>query len=301
MGMPPDTAPPETIALAIGISLAVGIFVIGISSWLFRREGTKWNFWDIIRDSAGYPSLARFQFLIWTIVILFSLLSINILRLHPINQNPPEFSFQPGLLALMGISVAVTPTSAYVAKLKYGEHSGKTLESQDLMEERKKKPFGLMLLQNGRPSLTRFQMFSWTIISVLLYCAQLFITYLGPLSELVLPDVDPVMVMLMGLSQAAYIGGKWSSTPSMSITKVYPVKNLQPGEIVTITGINFGTEESSVEMTTKKDDTSREQRIAKDDMKWDDTKIEITLKESIDEITEIKVNVGSREAIWKAN
>jgi hypothetical protein len=198
----------------------------------------------------------------------------------------------------MGISVAVTPTSAYVSKLKYGEPSGKKLQTRDLIEERREKTFGSMLFESGRPSLTRFQMFSWTVISVSIYCAQLFVTFLGPLSEMVMPDVDPIMVMLMGLSQAAYVGGKWISPSSMSITKVYPAEDLTQGEIVTIAGINFGMEKASIEMTTKIGDTTRKQRIAQEDItSWNETKIEITLKEPIEKIIEIKLDVENREAI----
>jgi hypothetical protein len=289
----------ETIALSVGISFAISILIIIVTSRLFRREGRKFDFMDIARDSDGYPSLARFQFLVWTLVILFGILSINIIRLNPSDQNQANFSLQPGLLALMGISVAVTPTSAYISKLKYGEPSGKKLETQDLIEERKKKKFASMLFEGGRPSLTRFQMFSWTVISVSIYCAQLFSTFLtwSP-SEIVMPDVDPVMVMLMGLSQVAYVGGKWVSPSSMSITKVYPLENLTIGEIVTIAGTNFGREKASIEMSKKIGDTTHKQRIVKDDItSWNDTKIEITLKKPIEKIIEIKLNVENREAI----
>jgi hypothetical protein len=290
---------PEEIALPVGISFAITILIIIVTSWLFRRNGRKFDFLDIARDSAGYPSLARFQFLVWTIIILFGIFSINILRLYPSEQGQGSFTLQPGLLALMGISVAVTPTSSYVSKLKYGDPSGEVLDNQALMKERKEKKFASMLFESGRPSLTRFQMFSWTIISVSIYCAQLFNTFItvSP-SNMTMPEVDPVMVMLMGLSQVAYVGGKWISPSGMFITNVYPLDDLKDKEIVTIAGTNFGMEAAGIEITKKIGEIVSTQRIDKEHLKWNDTKIEITITEKIDKISKIKLNVENREAKW---
>jgi hypothetical protein len=93
-----------------------------------------------------------------------------------------------------------------------------------------------MLEESKKPSLTRFQMFGWTWIGILIYIAILFSTVSttlmdmqiarmyqqlqpneveytrlhcdNPLRKLTLPDIDPTLVILMGLSQGGYLGGK---------------------------------------------------------------------------------------------
>ena len=44
------------------------------------QDTHKTNFWDIIRDGDYYPSLARFQFLLWTFNISFAFLSVYLVR-----------------------------------------------------------------------------------------------------------------------------------------------------------------------------------------------------------------------------
>jgi len=55
-------------------------------------------------------------------------------------------------------------------------------------------------------SLTKFQMFGWTIIAVVIY-AYLFLANLGP-NIPTLPAVDPSIAILTGVSQAGYLAGK---------------------------------------------------------------------------------------------
>jgi hypothetical protein len=75
-----------------------------------------------------------------------------------------------------------------------------------------------MLYENETPSLARIQLFMWTILSVLIYLAILFSQMFGPfllgfiqqpLQSLSIPDVDPTLVTLMGLSHGAYLGRKY--------------------------------------------------------------------------------------------
>jgi hypothetical protein len=56
-------------------------------------------------------------------------------------------------------------------------------------------------------------MFLWTWIGIGLYIVVLFSTVFSPATLadpnlLELPDIDPTLVILMGLSQGAFIGGK---------------------------------------------------------------------------------------------
>jgi hypothetical protein len=48
------------------------------------------SFWDIIRDGDYYPSLSRFQFMLWTVVISFIFPSIHLLRIFgAVTSAPP--------------------------------------------------------------------------------------------------------------------------------------------------------------------------------------------------------------------
>jgi hypothetical protein len=193
------------------------------------------------------------------------------------------------LLILLGISAAVTPISVYISGNKYKEETAeaevtaretkgetlvpdkeednkespnekiKRLTAAEIIKRREERGFGSMFLENDRPSLPRFQMFSWTIIGVLIYLG-IFFTQLNKFisggamgaSEisgvLSLPDISFTLVALMGISQAAYLGGKYVSPKK---PMVFPGLSPNPaiiGQEVTIKGFNFGTDIGSVRL-----------------------------------------------------
>jgi len=196
----------------------------------------------------------------------------------------------------MGISVSVTPTSAYISNLKYGEPPlrGDELTDEHLKTERKNLTFAKMLFESGRPSLTRFQMFSWTIISISIYLSKLCSIFVlkRSVADFIIPDIETIMVLLMGLSQGAYIGGKWISPSSMYITSVYP-EVVPKGEVVTITGYNFGTE--------KQDILFNDERIAKKNITgWEEHRIDFKAPRNIENIKMevIVVKVNNREVVY---
>jgi hypothetical protein len=218
-----------------------------------KSELRLWKFWNIIRDDDWYPSLSLFQFFMWTAVILFSFTFLTFLRLgHELLPSIGGLG-SPTILALMGISVATPLVSNVVSSIKYPTSS--TFDPPEKLPG-----LGTMLQEGGKPSLTRFQMFAWTFISIIVFFSSLYVMIsdnINSVSELSLPNVDPILLALMGLSQVAYIGGKAiSRTPG--IATIYPRVIEQPeklnkdddrhitgGKLVSIFGIDFGSEEAN--------------------------------------------------------
>ena len=101
------------LLVSLGIGGVISIIIYIAASRILRRGNKNYSFIDLARDSDGYPSLARFQFLSWTMVIIFSFTTIAIIRiLGGVLEFPGEIP--RNLLTLMGISVSVTPVSAYL-------------------------------------------------------------------------------------------------------------------------------------------------------------------------------------------
>jgi hypothetical protein len=217
-----------------------------------KKELKFWKFWNIIRGEDWYPSLSLFQFFLWTVVILFSFIFITFIRLeHDLLPSISGLS-SPSILALMGISVASPLVSGALSSIKYTTTS--TFDPPDPLPG-----LGTMLEEGGKPSFTRFQMFAWTFISIIAFFGSMYVMItnnLNSVSQLVLPNVDPILLALMGLSQAAYIGGKaYSRTPG--ITSIYPRKiKLQDlrrnpgGQLVCIFGKGFGSEDNNLKSGT---------------------------------------------------
>jgi len=117
-------------------------------------------------------------------------------------------------------------------------------------------------------------MFGWTWIGITVYLIILVSNVTenvdnGNFEELILPDIDPTLVFLMGMSQAAYLGGKIVTKQGMGITGVFPSKQKVNQKIV-ITGTDFGDTRGFVRFG--------DHVISADKIdSWDNSKIETTI------------------------
>lgn len=201
----------EIHAYAFLISIIVILGILGITIKILHI-GIKRSFHEIIRDREGFPSLSLLQFLLWTTVISFGFLSIYLIRIMSGVYSPPLEEMPTGILALMGISTAVP-----IARSK--------MVSADLRPKTDHKLSSILQDKEGRPSLAKFQMFIWTWIAIIIYLVILFssVSEIGEsnyevenveckenkYSCLAFPDIDPSLVVLMGLSQTAYLGREY--------------------------------------------------------------------------------------------
>ena len=154
-------------ALYAAITVIVISFIV--RALLHRSEK---RFRTIILNEAGYPSLAIFQFLLWTVVVAFSYLLIYYLRIYSGLYDPPS-TISTNILILLGISTAVPIVSAGVGSMVYkGDRSRP--------ETPREHKWSSMLLENGKASLARYQMFLWTWIGIGIYIGILFFTVFSP-------------------------------------------------------------------------------------------------------------------------
>jgi hypothetical protein len=174
---------------------------------------------NLIKSKDGFPSLANLQLFMWSEIILFAFLSIYILRVSGGVFDPPDGILPANILKLLGISAVVPAVSVGINFYKYGAIAGNDGN----------KEWNSILLERGRPSLTRFQMFVWTWIGVIIYLTvffgSLYVLTLSSspvtFSQVVLPDVDPTLVVLMGISQGSYVAGKVTA-PKIKTTDPLP-------------------------------------------------------------------------------
>lgn len=263
----------------------------------FKRGETEKHrvtFLDVIRDGDYFPSLPRFQFLVWTFVISFVYLSIYLIRLYSGKFDAPFID--NNLLILLGISIASPLLGNVISGYKYSKRvSGITSDDDNL--DSKKYDFKTMLFENDKPALFRYQMFLWTFIGVFIFLGvfveSLYIYTLDYISckkdqgdspilpnsksckeinSLKMPTVDLMLVTLMGLSQSGYLGGKIVARSPSRIKHMYP--GLQDKFIVL--GFNFG-DKSDITSGTILINNKVIAGHTDPSVKWFDTKIEFQL------------------------
>lgn len=268
----------------VGRSILIGIIadlaVLAIFWYILRRlKDEKISLNGLLKTRDGYYSLANFQFFVWTLVFIFSLTTIKFVRLFNGNFNPIE-DIPQQLLLLMGLSVAVTPISGAISEIKYPE------KREDTEKDDKSKSFAGMLMEGGMPSITRYQMFAWTLISASIYLFVVYTTLFDKnldITNLKLPDVDATLVFLMGLSQAGYIGGKLVTPGEIKITYVSPPKG-EPGQKISIMGFDFGDLKGSVELDDKSASVEE----------WTRTRIDVKIPVMNPDTYDFKVIAGGR-------
>jgi hypothetical protein len=254
-----------------------------------RGPSFKSKFSDIIRGFDMDPSLSIFQFLLWSLVLMFSFIGVYLVRIFAGISDPPQGPLPVYLLSIGGISVATPLISNLISSYRYNSVQFYTDERADTAEENdsvaqkrplKRPPLGEMLREYGKPTLSRFQMFGWTWISIGIYLSVLF----SKVSEsshsvqnLSVPDVDPTLVVLMGLSQFAFLGIKASNSTEIQISRIYPLDGVS-GDSFSIFGKNFGDTRQVILLGHR--------RIMSDDREhltyWSNDRIDIKIPEDID-------------------
>jgi hypothetical protein len=214
----------------------------------------------------------------------------------------------------MGISVAVPIVSGGISRIKYFSSTVTAVKEPPTPLP----PLSTMLEENNKPALTRFQMFGWTWIGIMIYIGILFSTVgttlmdiedartcqalqpnqaeFGqlhcdkPLTDLTLPDIDPTLDILMGLSQGAYLGGKIITTPTMKIDKVVLAKKDANEYVLSIFGNNFGSNKDTVWF----DNTQiRQEKL----LVWDDSRIDASFTATLEQGNNYKVRVAKGSLI----
>jgi hypothetical protein len=192
-----------------------------------KAKGWKLSLLEAIKSKDEFPSLPNLQFFMWSVVIAFAFLTVYIIRVSGGVFEPPSGILPENILKLFGISAVVPAASIGLNHTKYGpaHNAVRTAQLKKLVLDKNsiaarfsnlEKGWSSILLEGGSSSITRLQMFLWTWVSIFVYLMVFFgalYTLTLPTSptlfdQVVLPDVDPTIVLLMGISQGSFVAGK---------------------------------------------------------------------------------------------
>jgi len=215
----------------IGFLAMIGCYLV---VWLLSRMSRDEGFYFLqfaVSSSDNRLSLSRFQMYIWTFVAIGAYVTVVVGR--------REFVDIPGsVLVLMGISQATflgakfiageqharrergnanvpaspgAPSTRVVRKLEPAWRPSllDLVEGSEMISVGEEQVNGhsvTLLEERTVPNLAKFQMFAWTVVLIVLYIYALFVH-----GGLVMPDIPPQLLGLMGISQGAYLGRKMTS------------------------------------------------------------------------------------------
>jgi len=242
----------QAVGYLTGIGTLVVLYVI------YGVLGHSWRLAKLYEGADGRPSTSKFQFLLWTVVVIFSFTGLFAARcrldscdvLSDLNQWPAHLLIAMGLSA--GTVVAAKGiTSAYVASGRIQKTEapppGTTLPTPASTPGTTpptpsitRRGGGLFTNDDGDPDLSKVQLLSWTLIAVGIYLIQVGARlHQGTHSAMLLPDIDGSLMVLMGLGQGAYLGKKLTTTDTARITGI-SLASGKPGTQITLSGLSFG-------------------------------------------------------------
>jgi hypothetical protein len=147
----------------------------------------------IVTSEDGCYSISRLQMYLWTVAVIMGFGAVFMYKGLYTISNIPE-----SLYILMGVNLASTVASTAINTVKT---QGKTIVPgtpnfwNDVFFE-----------STGSLDLPRTQMFVWTIISLCVFFFQLHTLLVN--GDPSLPAIPSGLVVLMGISHGAYLGGK---------------------------------------------------------------------------------------------
>jgi hypothetical protein len=207
--------------------------------WVSVAVTRKINPLHVVMGADGRLSTSKFQFFVWTGVIVFAYVLLFSYRGRPeIISSIPQ-----NVLLALGFSVA-TAVGAKGITVSY-------LSSSQISKPASSQPGGNTDLSalvthddSGTPDLTKIQMLIWTIIAAAIYLHNVYYSLSQYKAcagaQCAFPDIDTSLMVLMGLSQGAYLGNKLVAAGSPQISSISPSVGV-PGIDVTISGQSLGT------------------------------------------------------------
>ncbi len=232
---PPVTDASKWWAIAIGILALILLYIVTAAL------SKHWSPKDLVAGFDGFGSSSKLQWFCWLVVILFGYAAIWSLR--ALQGDYKVLSDIPvNLLTVLGFSTGTAAaakgiTSAYV-------QSGKMTKPGAPKGESPENTGGIFQDDGGAPDLAKIQMMGFTIIAIGIFVATVIHQIFGAKTNAnlttSLPNIDPSLMVLMGISQGGYLGKKLVTFGTPALYPASPVSG-SPGTVVTLRGSNLGS------------------------------------------------------------
>lgn len=187
------------LSLVIAVASTIILLLITLKYLTLRKKD---KMFDILLEHDWYPSLPRFQLFLWTIIVVFAFIWVTSFKLLSANVGYGDIPYN--LLLLMGLSASTYSLSKIISA-----------DIHKKVVKRPKTPYSYktMLYEGNKKSLARIQFFGWTFISIIFYVIILALQMIFAKNYVILslPDLPTALVILMGIGEGVFIGGKYRS------------------------------------------------------------------------------------------
>ncbi len=147
----------------------------------------------------GRPSTSKFQFYVWTAVILWGYASV--VAAHWITgADVGTIGIPTNLFILMGLGAA----TALGAKLATVGHGGRL----PLLDDAQRTFRSLFSDDAGNPALEKIQILAWTAVAGVVFIGSVVRSLGSATAPTTLPNIDDALLVLLGIGQVTYVAVK---------------------------------------------------------------------------------------------
>lgn len=246
----PPVSPPFVFTSASALFTCWGVSAVLLLIALYTGISGNGNPLRLAMGDDGHLSTSKFQFLVWTFFFAFVYAMLETARIF-FAQDLSGIGYLPqNVLIAMGLSVttAVGASAITVSYISSGRLN-KTPTGDDAVNTSPVVLSDLIAGDSGDPDLTKLQMLFWTAIAAIVYIFQAHHgigAFVGcnpaatDATKCAFPDIDAALMVLMGLGQGAYLGGKIVNVDTPRLSSISPTSG-PGGTPVTIAGDDLGT------------------------------------------------------------
>ena len=176
----------------VWLSVCVGFSVFSLIALLVLARKTS-----LLKNGTDGPySLSRTQMAVWTWLILNGYFVLFVMTWDPAVDIPVS------VLGLLGISAGTSLAAGMVDQASPGTQNAPS------------KGFWKDVTGSEGVSLHRLQLIAWTAVLVFVFAAQV-------VSKMAIPDFNPTLLGLLGLSSGTYVGFKFPENQKSSLLQSF--------------------------------------------------------------------------------
>lgn len=223
--------------LRILVTLLVVAALLWIIAW-FAIRGTGYGMGRFLVGRDNRYSKSKFQIAIWFWTVIVAYLATLYLRWWAgVPSLIAGIDIPENLLLLSGISALSFGTAKGIAQGKENRAAAAGVQAKPPATQ-PRFPTDLVCDDSGQPDLGDFQMVVITLVAVGVYAVQIF-DFLGLLqmtSQVSMPDVDPTLLGIFGISHGAYLtkkavsGDDGAAAGIQTVATVTTTGNPPPGQ-----------------------------------------------------------------------
>lgn len=211
--------------------------------WVMSGEGGN-NPLEIVTGADGRPSTSKLQIFVWTIVVVFAYVALQVHRFSFGFYNGLPNGIPQNVAIALGLSATTWVTAKAITSSQ--DKNGTVNKNH-----RPAAGIGAIFQDDaGYPDLGKVQLLVWTVIALAVFLTQVIHQlHVQPTKDTGgMPDIDNTLMILMGLGQGAYLGKKLVTTDPMRVTSINPTSG-PVGTSITLGGSAFGTEQGGSKVT----------------------------------------------------